>query len=234
MTFDLVAPFYDLLARLAFGRSLIRAQQWGIDQVRSGSRVLVLGGGTGATVPDLLARQPAHILFVEASAVMLAKARQRTPPLAPIEFIVGTEAALAHHHQVDYIVLPFVLDVYPIETLLAHMLPTLLQHLRPDGQLIVTDFNQPRAVLAARLYVADASLLQTDHRHSGATLDQLAPCPAAGWPHRNRWPIVSLRTAAVWLLGTRGGYRVAMFERVADQVRVVASSGATGRRPPAY
>ena len=145
MTFDLVAPYYDRLARLAFGRSLIRAQQWGVDQVRSGSRVLVLGGGTGATLPDMLARKPAHILYVEASEAMLAKARQRTPPTAPITFIVGTESAIAGNEQVDAILLPFVLDLYPADMLQVHMLPTLLKHLRTDGQLIVTDFDQPRA-----------------------------------------------------------------------------------------
>lgn len=144
MTFDSVAPVYDLLARLAFGRLLIRAQRWGIGQVGSGGRVLVLGGGTGATLPDLLARQPARILYVEASAAMLKLARQRTQPAASITFIHGTEADVADSEQVDVILLPFVLDLYPPQILQLRMLPRLLENLKPDGQLIVTDFDQPK------------------------------------------------------------------------------------------
>lgn len=143
MTFDLVAPFYDRLAWLAFGRALIKAQEWGIDQVRSGSRVLLLGGGTGATLPYLLARQPAHIWYVEASSAMLARARQRTQPAAPITFMVGTEADVPDHELFDVILLPFVLDLYPADTLQVRMLPLLLHRLSPEGQLIVTDFDQP-------------------------------------------------------------------------------------------
>ncbi|MEZ0483883.1 class I SAM-dependent methyltransferase [Fibrella aquatica] len=144
MTFDAVAPFYDSLARLFFGRSLIRAQQWGIGQVRSGSRVLMLGGGTGVTLPDLLSRQPSSVLFVEASGSMLTKARQRTQPDDPVSFQKGTEADLPETIQFDAILLPFVLDLYPFHTLQGQMLPTLLDHLAPGGQLIVTDFARPQ------------------------------------------------------------------------------------------
>ncbi|MBO0947730.1 class I SAM-dependent methyltransferase [Fibrella forsythiae] len=145
MTFDSVAPFYDLLAQLMFGRALIRAQQWGIEQVRLGGRVLLLGGGTGITLPSLLAQQPGHILYVEASAAMMAKARQRTQPGAPVTFLIGTEAGIAEQEQFDCILLPFVLDIYPAETLQVQMLPKLLSHLKPNGQLIVTDFARPNA-----------------------------------------------------------------------------------------
>ncbi|WP_375445886.1 class I SAM-dependent methyltransferase [uncultured Fibrella sp.] len=144
MTFDPVAPFYDILARLAFGQSLIRAQEWGIDQVRPGSRVLVLGGGTGATLPYLLARQPIHITYIEASTAMLQRARQRTQPTATITFIVGTEADLSAKEKFDVILLPFVLDLYPADTLQVRMLPRLLRHLNADGQLVVTDFDRPQ------------------------------------------------------------------------------------------
>lgn len=142
MNFNGVAPVYDLLARLVFGRSLIRAQRWGIARVRSGSAVLVLGGGTGVTLPDLLARQPAHILYVDASVAMVNRARQRTPPLAPVRFSVGTESELTASEQFDYIVLPFILDLYPADVLRDQLIPTLLRHLEPGGQLIVTDFAE--------------------------------------------------------------------------------------------
>ncbi|MEZ0538922.1 methyltransferase domain-containing protein [Fibrella arboris] len=144
MTFDRVAPFYDLLARLAFGQSLRRAQLWGIDHIRPGSRVLVLGGGTGGTLAHLLARQPSYVLYVEASAVMLKMAKQRTQPHAPVAFVLGTERDVPAMELFEYILLPFVLDVHLIDTLTTHMLPRLLAHLPAGGQLIVTDFDRPQ------------------------------------------------------------------------------------------
>lgn len=144
MTFDRIAPVYDWLARVAFGRSLVQAQQWGISQVRSDDRVIVLGGGTGETLPDLAVRQPAHVCYVDASAVMLQKARQRTwPGNVPITFLQGTEADIPADELADCVLLPFVLDLYPAATLQKQLLPALLRHLRPGGQLIVTDFDQP-------------------------------------------------------------------------------------------
>ena len=145
MTFDLVAPVYDALAWLVFGRSLIRAQQWGIEQVKSGDRVMILGGGTGVTLPDIAARKPASILFIEASMAMLATAKRRAlPDSVPITFLHGTEANVPDYELFDSVVLPFVLDLYPAATLQSQLLPALLRYLRPGGQLIVTDFDQPR------------------------------------------------------------------------------------------
>jgi len=143
MTFDPVAPFYDSLAALAFGRSLVRAQEWGIAQVRSGCRVLILGGGSGVTLPSLLACTPTQVVYVEASAAMLLLAQQRVPPGAPVTFLLGTEADVPNHESFDYILLPFVLDLYPAVALESGMLPALLRILRPTGQLIVTDFARP-------------------------------------------------------------------------------------------
>ncbi|NID12366.1 class I SAM-dependent methyltransferase [Fibrivirga algicola] len=143
MTFDPVAPFYDSLAALAFGKSLIRAQEWGVAQVRPGYRVLVLGGGSGVTLPGLLARHPTQVVYVEASAAMLLLAQQRVPPGAPVAFLLGTEADVPTSEPFDYILLPFVLDLYPAAALESDMLPTLLRVLQPAGQLIVTDFAKP-------------------------------------------------------------------------------------------
>ena len=45
--FDKLTPYYDLLTRLVFGKAIINSQEQFLSLVRSGSRVLVVGGGTG-------------------------------------------------------------------------------------------------------------------------------------------------------------------------------------------
>lgn len=147
MSFDFVAPVYDGLARLVFGRSLLRAQRAAGRAMNRGADVLVLGGGTGALLPQLLAqKQPRWLLYVEASETMLSRAQARVASNSPVEFRHGTETALRPGEQFDYIVLPFVLDLYPPADLHQHLLPRLVAALKPGGALLVTDFDRPRTI----------------------------------------------------------------------------------------
>ncbi|MEP5106138.1 MAG: methyltransferase type 12, partial [Ekhidna sp.] len=45
--FDFVAPIYDRLSKLVFGKSLIKAQAYHLKVIGDKDRVLILGGGTG-------------------------------------------------------------------------------------------------------------------------------------------------------------------------------------------
>lgn len=146
MTFDFIAPLYDRLAQLVFGRALLAAQQaaWGL--VPTGGDVLILGGGTGTLLPAFLGdKRPRRLLYLEASAAMLQRAQQRIPPDARVEFRHGTEATLRPADQFDAILLPFILDLYPETTLRTQLLPPLLAALRPGGALYICDFDQPRS-----------------------------------------------------------------------------------------
>ncbi|MEZ0606992.1 class I SAM-dependent methyltransferase [Fibrella sp. WM1] len=145
MTFDFIAPVYDSLAQLVFGRLLLSAQRAAWWLVPAGGDVLILGGGTGTLLPQFLAdKQPRRLLYLEASAAMLKRAQQHVPEALTVEFRHGTEASLEPTDQFDAILLPFVLDLYPEPTLQAQLLPRLLAVLRPGGALYVCDFDQPR------------------------------------------------------------------------------------------
>ncbi|CCH01157.1 methyltransferase type 12 [Fibrella aestuarina BUZ 2] len=157
MTFDFIAPVYDKLAQLVFGRALLTAQQAAWWQVPAGSDVLILGGGTGTLLPRFLRdKRPQRVLYLEASAAMLQRAQQTAANPSQVEFRYGTEASLEPTDQFDAILLPFVLDLYPNATLQAQLVPRLLAALRPNGALYISDFGQPRtwqqrAVMAAML-----------------------------------------------------------------------------------
>lgn len=146
--FNGLARIYDALAFAVFGRVLHRAQVHGLLAVPTGAKVLILGGGTGQLLPDVLNRiQPRQVVYLEASIRMLhlARRRLRTHPLADrVRFRHGTEADLLPNEQFDVVVLPFVLDLFTTETLRQSLLPRVLVALRPGGWLLVTEFEPGR------------------------------------------------------------------------------------------
>lgn len=142
--FNFIAPVYDGLARLVFGRRLQQAQTAGLPWVPTGATVLLLGGGTGESLVALLKTcQPARVVYLESSAAMLARASRRlltAPVAATVEFRLGTEAALKPDEVFDLVMTPFVLDLFTEQTLQHHLIPALGRVLRPGGLWLITDF----------------------------------------------------------------------------------------------
>lgn len=149
--FDFVASFYDPLARLVYGRALQRAQEAALEAGLPGGspRVLIIGGGTGWVLGQVLRRQPkARVVYVEASARMLARseawARRHLPQhLSQIEFRLGTEASLPPTACFDAVVTFFFLDLFELARLqsITEQLGALLA---PGGRWLLADFARPR------------------------------------------------------------------------------------------
>jgi len=115
--FDRVAWCYDALTGLVFGAALQQAQRAALAGLPPGGpRVLILGGGTGWVLAEVLRRRPhATVLYLEASPKMLDRARARLNRAAPqargqVEFRHGTDAALGPAERFDALVTFFVLD----------------------------------------------------------------------------------------------------------------------------
>ncbi|WP_426490737.1 class I SAM-dependent methyltransferase [Hymenobacter sp. 102] len=148
--FDTVAAFYDALARLVYGPALRQAQQAALDAgLPAGTgRVLVIGGGTGWVLGEVLRRSPpARIVYLEASPRMLARSQawlhQYLPQhLAQVEFRLGTEAALRPHEQFDVVLTFFFLDLFEPGRLRA-IVARLRSGLAPAGVWLLADFAAP-------------------------------------------------------------------------------------------
>ncbi|MGB3850181.1 MAG: class I SAM-dependent methyltransferase [Tunicatimonas sp.] len=146
MSFDWIAPYYDWLTRLVFGRSIRRAQRHFLGQIPPGARVLVVGGGTGWLLVDLLKRPAVtHVTYLEASAVMLRLAQQKvqclpTPPSATVHWVHGNERSLPPSGRYDVLITNFVLDMYT-GAALDLLMQRLLGHLHPTGYWLFTDFE---------------------------------------------------------------------------------------------
>lgn len=139
-SFDRVAPFYDGLTRLVFGKRLEQAQLEFVSKISEGSRVLILGGGTGWFLEKLVDFQPnLQIDYVEASEKMIALSQQRNLP-GQIRFIHGTQEDIPETHY-DVIITHFFLDVFTQEKLRA-VIKQLKNALASDGLWLCTDFRK--------------------------------------------------------------------------------------------
>ncbi|MBB6612231.1 class I SAM-dependent methyltransferase [Pontibacter sp. Tf4] len=158
--FDRVASFYDPLARLVYGSALQDAQQWLLPHIPAGASVLLIGGGSGWLLQQVLQKtSPKHILYLEASEKMLQKAKQLNPGTPVVSFRHGTEADLLPHEQFDVIITPFLLDLFP-DARLAELMQRLCYSLAPNGRWLFADFwpvqhNPPfwQKLLAKSMYL---------------------------------------------------------------------------------
>jgi len=147
--FDLVAPIYDGLAALVFGGAIRRAQTTLLPRLRDAQRAVIVGGGTGWFLLELLDRTDVeHVLYVEKSEIMLNKSRELLLARAPqwanrVEFRLGTEESVTEQDGAfDLMVTNFFLDLFH-DTNCAHMIEQLASKLSPTGRWLFVDFHTP-------------------------------------------------------------------------------------------
>lgn len=175
--FDRVAAFYDPLARLVYGRALQRAQCAALEAglPASGPRVLVIGGGTGWILLELLSRRPAaRVLYLEASPRMLKKARallsSHLPDALPqVEFRLGTEAALGPLDTFDALVTFFFLDLFE-PARLQLLLQALQKTRKPGAPWLLADFAPAQTWWQRALLTAMYQFFRLTTGISGRTL----------------------------------------------------------------
>lgn len=151
-TFDPIADFYDPLADIIFLGRVFQAQTRYLDRIKPGSKVLILGGGTGRILVPLFKRQPdARVWYVEASAAMLKKSRDRLTGQEKVVFIHGTEESLPDQ-RFDVIILPFFLDMFE-EPDLSDLCSKLLRTSKAGAVWLVSDFVDSRRWYRIVLFV---------------------------------------------------------------------------------
>jgi ubiquinone/menaquinone biosynthesis C-methylase UbiE len=142
--FDFIAPFYDPLSRLIFGNNLRKAQSFWLEQIPQGADILVFGGGSGWLLNRILAVcKPRHVIYIDASPVMISLARKEVKNDNRVDFRIGSETALLSSDHFDVIVTPFILDLFTNEQLKAILLPRLFRGLRTNGFWLCCDFVEP-------------------------------------------------------------------------------------------
>ena len=139
--FNKVANVYDGLVKLVFGNKLAIAQKTWLPEIQEGSRVLVMGGGTGKILEWLFeTHNELNVVYVEAAEKMLEQTQKRQFPKAQVELILGTESNIPSGSY-DYIITNFFLDVFKPQKL-ERICQQLHSILKEGGHLICTDFRE--------------------------------------------------------------------------------------------
>jgi len=154
-SFDRIAPVYDRLAGMVFGTAIQDAQRAHLDALSTAREILILGGGTGWLLKDLLQRNlSARITYLEASQRMIDQARKSLMDAdrLRVAFVHGTEEWLLEENRFDAVIINFFADMFTAPELVK-ILQRLDLVLRPGGQLLCTDFvddvRWQRALLSA-------------------------------------------------------------------------------------
>ena len=147
--FDLVSPIYDALAGLVFAGKIRNSQIALLPKVAHVGSALVIGGGTGWFLLELLARTRVRkVLYVELSKDMLDKSRRLIERNAPqwldrVEFRLGSEESItAEDGPFDLIATNFFLACFG-DANCTQVVSRLHPHMARDGRWLFADFVVP-------------------------------------------------------------------------------------------
>jgi ubiquinone/menaquinone biosynthesis C-methylase UbiE len=140
--YDNSAWFYDNLARLIYGKSLVKAQVFLLQYIQPNSTVLIAGGGTGWILEELARIYPSglKITYVEISEKMLALSQKRNYRNNEVIFINKPVEDSAISAEFDVIITPFLFDNFTEQTL-KNVFKCLHHLLKPGGLWLNADFQ---------------------------------------------------------------------------------------------
>lgn len=141
--FNKIAPVYDALARLIYGKSIVKAQKHYLFLLKNSENILVLGGGSGWIVVELCKHTTADITYVEASSTMIALTKQRNFPANQVRVIHGTEDHTPEGMVFDTVITNFYLDLFSEEKQ-HEVVKRILLTLPKNGMWLVSDFVDTR------------------------------------------------------------------------------------------
>ncbi len=140
--YNKLAPYYDFLARLVFGKSLLRAKLHFLHLLPKRAKICLIGGGTGHVLLQLLKNNPhIQIVYLEKSSKMIALAKQKLNQnmVAQVRFVEGDASNLDGEEKYDVIITNFFLDQFS-EHRLAILMKSLNNRLQSGGLWLFTDF----------------------------------------------------------------------------------------------
>lgn len=113
------AWFYDGLARLVYGRALIKAQVYLLKFIPPDSNILIVGGGTGWILEELAKVHSSGltITYVEIATNMMTLSLKKNPGLNEVIFINDAIENVNIPADFDTVLTPFLFDNFTEETL---------------------------------------------------------------------------------------------------------------------
>jgi spermidine synthase len=129
---------------LVFGHSIHKAQIEFLSEVPQNSNVLIIGGGSGKFLRDLLIKSPVmKVVYIESSAKMIKLSREAIRDVHGsdrVEFRTGTESDIRDEELFDVVITHFFLNLFH-GTDLRNVAGKLYSHLKPGGIWLFSDFR---------------------------------------------------------------------------------------------
>jgi len=140
--FNRIAPVYDQIASIVYGSNLIEAKEAFLDLIPENASILLMGGGTGGILNDLLERKPSVMIdYVEPSEKMIAIAQKKLQEKfrSRVNFICGDEHQIPSEKTYDVSTSFFVLDCFTQNHAISFS-KKITSVLREDGIWLFADF----------------------------------------------------------------------------------------------
>jgi ubiquinone/menaquinone biosynthesis C-methylase UbiE len=140
--YDNIAWYYDWLARLIYGKTLVHAQQYLVAAIPANATILVAGGGTGWILEELTALHPGglKITYIDISANMIARSKKRNTGSNEVTFINSPIQTAALTKTYDVVLTPFLFDNFS-EPILSSAFQNIHNHLKKNGLWLFADFQ---------------------------------------------------------------------------------------------
>ncbi len=141
--YDLIAPVYDPLSRLVFGKAQLKAQRDLLHFIGRRDRILIVGGGTGWILDDLamLVGEKVEVTYIERSAKMLDLSRKRK--LKNVSFVCMDIEDFGTDEKYDVILTGFLFDNFEEKQALT-IFDLLDKCLKPGGVWLYAEFHSTR------------------------------------------------------------------------------------------
>ncbi len=141
VNYDAIASIYDPLARLVYGKAILRSQQYLIQAITDNSKILIVGGGTGWILEELskLKVENLQITYVELSKKMIEKSCKRRIGNHKVNF-VNQPVQQATLEEYDVLLTSYFFDNFSDDTL-KPVFQKLHDHLKKGGLWLFADFQ---------------------------------------------------------------------------------------------
>lgn len=128
-----LAPFYQFLSQLVFGKDLLEANQFFLEKNR---KSLIIGGGDGYAYRDFRNNLEGEFWDLSPGMTHLAKKNLEGSGL------IIQAGAWPGKGKFDRVYLPFVLDTMPDEEII-FLVDLIRKSLLPQGEIVISDFFEP-------------------------------------------------------------------------------------------
>ena len=144
--FDFLSPMYNKISQAFFGKSLINSQKYFIPNLKKAKSVLILGGGTGEILADLMKFQISeYYYYLDISQGMIDRSEKLISEkfienINQVRFDCGSYQNISVHPPFDLVITPYFLDCFK-EKEVENVINLLHSKLADGGEWLFVDFN---------------------------------------------------------------------------------------------